>query len=131
MVELGDDGLFGDSGTPLFGSDLSLEVVLAQARQRFKWVPLCVVKDWLILDAIVTDEERAKVKAAGCEPMFLFAHNVLHDDKRRFEPGHWVRSSMGTSFKDGYLFSTRNTIYVLVGPGSRKQSSIQAIFSIF
>lgn len=131
MVELTDDGLFGDSGTPLLGSDLSLEDVLAQARQRFKWVPLCVVKDWVILDAIVTDDERAKVKAAGCEPMFLFAHNVLHDDNRRFEPGHWVRSSMGTSFKDGYLFSTRNTIYVLVGSGYRKQSSIQAIFSIF
>lgn len=131
MVELTDDGLFGDSGTPLLGSDLSLEDVLAQARQRFKWMPLCVVKDWVILDAIVTDDERVKVKAAGCEPMFLFAHNVLHDDNRRFEPGHWVRSSMGTSFKDGYLFSTRNTIYVLVGPGYRKQSSIQAIFSIF
>ena len=48
-----------------------------------------------------------------------------------FEPGDWVRSSMGTRFEEGYLFITRNTAYVLKGPRHRKSSSIQAIFSIF
>ncbi|WP_423815265.1 DUF6957 family protein, partial [Pseudomonas viridiflava] len=81
--------------------------------------------------AIVTDAERAKVIAAGCQPMFLFAHKVMHDEQRRFEPGHWVRSSMGTNFKEGFLFATRNSIYVLLGPGHRKSSSIEAIFSLF
>lgn len=126
-----EDGLLGENGVALIGSELSLEEVLAAARQRFKWFPLCVVEEWVILDAIVTEEERAKVTAAGCQPMFLFAHHVLHDDQRRFEPGNWVRSSMGTSFKDGYLFVTRNTAYVLKGPGYRKPSSLQGIFSIF
>jgi hypothetical protein len=87
--------------------------------------------DWVILDAIVTEDERVKVAAAGCQPMFLFAHKVVHDEQRRFEPGHWVRSSMSTSFEEGFLFATRNTVYVLLGPGRRKSSSIQAIFSIF
>ncbi|MBI6909783.1 DUF6957 family protein [Pseudomonas palleroniana] len=125
-----NDGLMGE-GVDLVGSELDLERVILAARKRYKYLPLCVVEEWTILDAIVTDSERAKVAAAGCQPMFMFAHKVVHDEQRRFEPGHWVRSSMGTAFKEGYLFETRNTVYVLLGPGHRKSSSIEAIFSLF
>lgn len=125
------DGLLGDSGVNLMGAELNLDDALEAARKRYKWMPLCAVEEWIILDAIVTDAERAKVTAAGCQPMFLFAHKVVHDEQRRFEPGHWVRSSMGTTFKDGFLFATRNSVYVLLGPGHRKSSSIEAIFSLF
>lgn len=126
-----NDGLLGDLGIKLAGFELTLDEALDAARKRYKHLPLCAVEEWLILDAIVTDEERAKVAAAGCIPMFLFAHKVVHDEQRRFEAGHWVRSSMGTTFKEGFLFATRNTIYVLLGPGHRKSSSIEAIFSLF
>jgi hypothetical protein len=126
-----EDGLLGDPGVSLMGSDLGLEAVMAAARKRYKWMPLCAVEEWIILDAIVTDAERAKVAAAGCQPIFMFAHKVVDDEQRRFEPGHWVRSSMGTAFKEGYLFETRNTVYVLIGPGHRKSASIEAIFSLF
>lgn len=126
-----EDGLLGDPGISLMGSELSLDEAVALARKRYKWMPLCAVEEWTILDAIVTDEERAKVTAAGCQPIFMFAHKVVEDEQRRFEPGHWVRSSMGTAFKEGYLFETRNTVYVLLGPGHRKSASIEAIFSLF
>ena len=126
-----EDGLLGDLGIRLMGSALSLDEAVAVARKRYKWMPLCAVEEWIILDALVTDAERAKVAAAGCQPMFMFAHKVVDDEQRRFEPGHWVRSSMGTAFKEGYLFETRNTVYVLLGPGHRKSASIEAIFSLF
>lgn len=126
-----EEGLLGENGVALVGSELPLEDLLLAAREHYKRMPLCVVEDWVILDAIVTDDERAKVAAAGCQPMFMFAHKVVDDEQRRFEPGHWVRSSMGTAFKEGYLFETRNTVYVLLGPGHRKSSSIEAIFSLF
>jgi hypothetical protein len=126
-----EDGLLGDPGIPLLGSELSLDEAVAVARRRYRWMPLCAVEEWIILDAIVTDDERAKVAAAGCQPIFMFAHKVVDDEQRRFEPGHWVRSSMGTAFKEGYLFETRNTVYVLLGPGHRKSASIEAIFSLF
>ena len=126
-----DGSLLGDPAVSLMGSGLGLEAVMAAARKRYKWMPLCAVEEWIILDAIVTDEERAKVTAAGCQPMFMFAHKVVDDEQRRFEPGHWVRSSMGTAFNDGFLFETRNSVYVLLGPGHRKSASIEAIFSLF
>ena len=131
MVKGLEDGLLGENGVALVGSELPLEDVLLAAREHYKHLPLCVVEEWIILDAIVTDAERAKVIAVGCQPMFLFAHKVVHDEQRRFEPGHWVRSSMGTTFKEGFLFATRNSVYVLLGPGYRKPSSIEAIFSLF
>ncbi len=131
MVSPKEHGLLGEEGIELQGSELTLDEAVALARKRYKWMPLCAVEEWIILDAIVTDEERAKVTAEGCQPIFLFAHKVVHDEQRRFEPGHWVRSSMGTAFKEGYLFETRNTVYVLLGPGHRKSSSIEAIFSLF
>jgi len=131
VVSPKEHGLLGEEGIELQGSELTLDEAVALARKRYKWMPLCVVEEWIILDAIVTDDERAKVAAAGCQPMFMFAHKVVHDEQRRFEPGHWVRSSMGTAFKEGYLFETRNTVYVLLGPGHRKSSSIEAIFSLF
>ncbi|WP_122740275.1 DUF6957 family protein [Pseudomonas viridiflava] len=124
------EGLLGE-GVDLAGSELDLERVILAARKHYKYLPLCVVEEWIILDAIVTDEERAKVAAAGCQPIFMFAHKVVDDEQMRFEPGHWVRSSMGTAFKEGYLFETRNSVYVLLGPGHRKSASIEAIFSLF
>lgn len=126
-----EDGLLGDPGIPLMGSELSLDEAVAVARRRYRWMPLCAVEEWIILDAIVTDDERAKVAAAGCQPMFMFAHKVVDDEQRRFEPGHWVRSSMGTTFEEDFLFATRNSVYVLLGPGHRKSSSIEEIFSLY
>lgn len=124
------DGLLGN-GVDLMGSDQSLSEIVDSARRRYKWMPFCVVEDWVILDAILTEDELAKVAAAGCQPMFLFAHKVLHDEQRRFEPGDWVRSTIARTFNDGYLFETRNTVYLLKGLGQRKSSSLQGIFSIF
>lgn len=131
MGSLIDDGLLGDAGTELEGCRLAIDEALNVARKRYKWMPLCAVEEWIVLDAIVTDEERAKVATAGCQPMFMFAHKVVDDEQRRFEPGHWVRSSMGTAFNDGFLFETRNSVYVLLGPGHRKSATIKEIFSLF
>lgn len=125
-----NDALLSGGGTDLMGSELSLEEALVAARRHYKWMPLCAVEQWVILDAIVTNAEREKIAALGCLPVFLFAQRVVHDEQRRFEPGHWVRSSMATSFKEGFMFATRNTVYVLIGRGQRKRSSIDEIFSI-
>jgi hypothetical protein len=46
-------------------------------------MPFCVVEDWVMLDAILTEEEQSKVAAAECQPKFVFAHKVVHDEQRR------------------------------------------------
>jgi hypothetical protein len=125
-----DYGLLGDPGVVTAGSDLSLEDVLAHAKARYRWMPCCVVEDWIIFDVVVTEDELAKVHAAGCLPMIMYAHNVRHDENRRFEPGSWVRSTIATKLDEGFLFVTRNTVYVLKGSGHRKSASLKAIYAI-
>ena len=131
MVDPFNDGLLGEGGVELIGCELPLDDLIPAARKRYKRMPLCVVEEWVILDAILTEDELARVAAAGCQPMFLFAHKVVHDEQRRFEPGHWVRSTIARTFTEGYLFETSNTVYLLKGRGQRKSSSLQGIFSIF
>lgn len=123
--------LLGDPGVVTAGSDLTLEDLLKAVRQQYRHMPCCVVEDWIIFDVTVTDDELARVHAAGCIPMILYAHNVIHDDNRRFELGSWVRSTIAISFKEGFLFTTRNTVYVLKSAGHRKSASLKAIYSLY
>ena len=88
MVGVMDVGLLGDPGISIVGSEYSLEDAMAAARKRYKWMPLCAVEEWIILDAIVTDDERAKVTAAGCLPILMFTYKVVDNDQCRFEPRH-------------------------------------------
>ena len=62
-----NDGLLGE-GVDLIGSELTLEELVLAARERYKWMPFCVVEEWVILDAILTEDELAKVAAAGFSP---------------------------------------------------------------
>ena len=65
----------------------------------------------MLMTALVT------IRATGLEPMFMYAHCVIHDGHGRFPPGGWVRSTLCKSFDGVCLFETRNTVYVLMGNG--------------
>ncbi|KTB68383.1 hypothetical protein AO063_00715 [Pseudomonas fluorescens ICMP 11288] len=116
--------------TPLEGLPSSSEA-RALANQRFPEKPYCLVRDWTIFRIEVTRDELFKCHAAGQLPMILFAHNVAEDSQGRFERGDWARSSMCTGFHDGVAFETRNTVYVLIGPGHEQLASLKDVFSLF
>ena len=109
----------------------SEEEALELVKIHFPTKPYCIVEQWQLLELELTAEETANVKSTGQLPLFLFAHRVLEDSGGRFERGYFVRSSMCKSFVDGVLFETRNTVYVLVGPGHKKFASLRDVFSIF
>lgn len=115
--------------TPLEGLPSESEAK-ALVRQRFPRKPYCVVRDWTIFRIEFTHDELTKVHAAGQMPMIVFAHNVVEDSQCRFERGNWVRSTMCTSFSDGVLFETRNTVYVLAGPGHEQPATLHDVFSL-
>ncbi|WP_432669608.1 DUF6957 family protein [Pseudomonas umsongensis] len=127
----GDDELLGSPGEPRLGSLDSDENLIELVKALYPRKPHCLVENWTILRADVTDEELQKIHAAGQLPLVLFAHNVRFDSERRFDVGDWVRSTFAVSFEDGFLFETRNTIYVMTGPGHEKSVSLKTIFSFF
>jgi hypothetical protein len=119
-------------GEAMPGIDMTWE----QARDRVLlsdhscWVPYCIIKDWVWIDLILTDQEREQLKAADQQPVVLYSHSVLFDSNRRFDVGDWVRTSPLVTFSDGCFFRTRNSLYVLVGDGVRKRADLSTVMGL-
>ncbi|WP_235199857.1 DUF6957 family protein [Pseudomonas monteilii] len=126
-----DNELLSDNHVPAAGLELSVEAARALVAERFPRRSYCIVEDWTLFEPDLTEDEQAKVKAAGLVPLIVFAHCVVDDSEGRFPPGGWVRSTMCASFVDGVFAATRNTVYVLLGPGRRQKASLKTIFSFF
>ncbi|VVO94904.1 hypothetical protein PS903_02476 [Pseudomonas fluorescens] len=127
----GGEGLFGGPGTLRQGSIDSDEILIGMVKALFPRKPYCLVDDWTLFNVDVTEVELQKIHAAGQLPLIVFAHNVRFDSERRFDVGDWVRSTLATSFEEGFLFETRNTVYVLCGDGHEKATSLKTALSFF
>jgi hypothetical protein len=123
--ELFQDGRISSAGTPLPRAEI--EAIVAQ---RFHGKAYCLVEDWLIFHVDEPPASLAKVRASGLEPMFMYAHCVIFDERGRFPPGGWVRSTLCKSFDRVCLFETRNTVYVLMGKGREVTASLKTIFAL-
>ncbi|MHA6128999.1 DUF6957 family protein [Pseudomonas fluorescens group sp. PF-1] len=130
MASVEESDVLGGPRTPRDGLSSSSEA-RAFVSQNFPGKPYCLVEEWTVFRIDITPDELARVHAAGQLPMIVFAHNVIEDSQGRFKQGDWVRSSMCTSFNDGVVFETRNTAYVLIGPGHEQPASLKTIFSFF
>lgn len=118
--------LFG-GGTPQSGCALSVDEAIAWSQSSEPALPICLVKNWVWLDLDATDQEKQIIISKGALPSVLFAHNVIYDSAKRFSPGNWVRSTALVSHRKNFLFETRNTRYVLMGPGLRKTATPLAV----
>lgn len=123
--------LLSGPGEPLQGSMETVDALIEMAKSRFPRKPCCLIEKWTIFRVDVTEGELNKIHATGQLPLVVFAHNVLFDSQRRFDVGDWVRSTFAISFEAGYLFETRNTIYILVGNGHEKATSLKTALSFF
>ncbi len=130
MGNYSEPGLLQDGQVSSAGTSLSHAEVEALVAQRFGRKPFCIVEDWIIFHVDESPESLAKVRAAGLEPMFMYAHCVTFDGHGRFPPGSWVRSTLCKSFDGVCLFETRNTVYVLVGKGREMTASLKTIFGL-
>ena len=130
MGNSSEPGLPREGEISSFGTQLSRSEIEALVEDRFGLKPYCLVEDWLIFHVDESPESLAKVRATGLQPMFMYAHCVIHDQQGRFPPGGWVRSTLCKSFDGVCLFETRNTVYVLVGEGREMRASLKTIFGL-
>ena len=112
------------------GWQSSEEELISLAAKMFPSKAFCVVKQWIFIDLTVNPVEKEKVIGLGLLPATLFAHEVVFDSRNRFQPGMWVRSNFGRSFTEDCMFETKSTVYLLLGPGLRKEASIGTAFSM-
>lgn len=105
------------------------EELISLAAKSFPGKAFCVVRQWILIDLTVTPAEKDKLTTLGLLPATVFAHEVVLDSQGRFQPSMWVRSNFGIS-SSPYMFETKNTVYLLLGPGLKKEASIGAAFSM-
>lgn len=104
---------------------------IALAQELCPGKPYCSVRQWILVDLDISDDKKALVAEQGFQPILLYAHTVVTDSARRFSPGDWVRSTLLVDLKNNYLFETQNSVYILLGAGSRKAAEPAVVTSIF
>ena len=123
--------LLSSIGEARSGSIESQETLIQLVQSRFPNKSFCIVQQWTIVRAIASDTDLTKIHVHGHLPLFVFAEKVILDSRGRCDYGNWVRSTMAISFQDGFLFETKNTVYVLVEDGDEKSASLAAILSLY
>lgn len=109
--------------------DEAAGIVMAQELCLGK--PYCSVRQWVLVDLDISDGKKALVTEQGFQPILLYAHNVVTDSAGRFAPGDWVRSTLLVDLKSNCLFETKNSVYILLGAGSRKVADPTVVTSMF
>lgn len=104
---------------------------IALAHELCPGKPYCSVRQWILVDLDISDDKKALVTGQGFQPILLYAHTVVTDSAHRFSPGDWVRSTLLVELKNNYLFETNNSVYILLGAGSRKSAAPDVVTSIF
>jgi hypothetical protein len=107
-------------GELMHGSDMSSERAKEWARERFSDRDYCIVRGWVWVDFSVLDDMASKVLQDQLQPAMVRANYVVYDSAGRFDEGNWVHTSPLRTFSDGFIFETRNTVYLLLGIGYRK-----------
>ncbi|MFV3371939.1 DUF6957 family protein [Pseudomonas sp. NY15435] len=123
------DTLHGD-GTPLEGCMLSEADAEAEVLRRFPRRPYCLVRDWSLIDLECPPEALAVIERSGRRPTVILAHRVVLDSALRCPPGSWIRSTFEVSRDDAGFFVSRNTVYVLLGKGTRRSAPLSVVLSI-
>jgi hypothetical protein len=114
-------------GLPLEGREMSDEEAVKFVRDQYPDSGYCLVRDWIWIDLDVPAAQLAVLEKQGRKPVLLYAHTVIFDSARRWDIGDFVRTSPLTTFREGFLFCTWNSLYVLLGNGSKKTASLETV----
>lgn len=117
-------------GEPMPGCTLTVDDAISWLSTLNPPRPFCLVTDWNWLDLEVLEKDRQKLEAAGMQPAVILADKVVFDSRGRFDTGSWVRSTLLVKYREGCLFETRNTRYVLMGTGRRKTTTATVLARI-
>lgn len=116
-------------GDPMSGCELSVNEARAWLSSMEPSLPFCLVAEWSWLDLDIPGDTQDR-SGDALSPAIIYSNCVLFDSRYRFPVGGWVRSTMLVALRDGFIFETRNTRYLLMGPGVRKTTSLGAVGSI-
>ncbi len=119
--------LFNGEGESMSGSPMADDEALKFMQNKRLHIEFCLVRDWAWIDLEVTPAQLAELEKTRRKPAIILAHNVIYDSARRWDVGDFVRTSPLHDFRDGFLFQTLNSVYVLLGDGQRKRAALETV----
>lgn len=128
------DALYEWLETPVLeeqGMDAPLDEAIAEAKERFPFRNICVVKSWCRIDLAASPWVLEDLAARGQLPALLVASQIIHDSLKRFSSGKGIRTSFLAVEVDGPFFITLNTVYVLLGSGCRRRMQYTSFCHLF
>ena len=124
------DFLHGKEGRSMMGClPAQVEEMISLANHKFPGKGVCVVRHWIFAELQVGESDKAALASAGIQPFMIWGGEVLQDQRRPFAVGGWMRSTPMVSFTEPCLFESRNSIYLLQGPGLAKSVAPDVILS--
>lgn len=112
------------------GLNASAEEAAAQVAERFPGKPHCLVQDWVLFDLNMPDLVRDGMAGMGQKPMMLVFLDMVHDTLGRYPIGGWARTAPLQSFIEERFFETKDSVYVLIGPGQRRRAALSSIIKL-
>jgi len=125
QTELIEDVLYGPARM-LGGSRLEDDELIKLAREEFEGQPFCIVRNWMLIDLMLSDEQENEIRKQDLQPSVLYAHHAVFDSEERIATGNGFITGYQKDFH-GCFFESRDKLYILAGRGSRKHASLPAI----
>lgn len=97
------------------------------ARKHYPDKGLCLVRSWMILDCVLDGVRGSRISRNENISSLLYGGDVLFDCPERFSVGRRILTSPLVALEFPGFFITTNTVYLLVGQGSRKKIKSRTI----
>ena len=127
-TELIQDLIYGPARV-LNGSRLGDDELIRLAREEFEGQPFCIVRNWLILDLMLSEAQEREVRKQGLQPTVLFINQAVFDSEARVPPGDGFITGYQKDFH-GCFFESKDKLYILAGRGARKHVSVPAVAAL-
>lgn len=108
-----------------FSDDHLIEI----ARSRSGGKPYCVIRNWILLDVMVSDKDERTLEAQGLLPTVMLGRQVVFDSRTQGSRPGGLRSSFMFALVES-VFESKDTLYYLAGPGLRKHTSLTAVLTL-
>ena len=90
-----------------------------------------IIESWAWLDLRASEQEEKAYAEDGLLTAVLFSHQILRDFTGQMRRGHWICTTPILNLETSWpVLRTKNTSYILVGPGHRRTVDAGVILSI-
>jgi len=125
QADLIEDVLYGPAQM-LGGSQLEDGELIQLAREEFEGQSFCIVRNWMMLDLLLSEAQEREVRKQGLQPTVLFINKTVFDSEARVPTGDGFITGYQKDFH-GCFFESKDRLYILAGRGARKNASLPAV----